>query len=59
LPQPGDLRIVEVMNGTPEVDGSRKTYWLRVPPWVRTAGEAVAWTYGMTADEYRGLSVRT
>ena len=44
--------VVEVVNGTPEPDGSIKHYWLRVPPTVSTAREAVAWTYGMTAEEY-------
>lgn len=58
-PQPGDLKLVEVVNGTPEPDGSRRTYWLRVPPSMQTAQEAVAWTYGMTRDEYGGLAVRT
>jgi len=31
----------------------RRVYVLRVPPTVTTAREAVAWTFGMTADEYR------
>src|SRR5262245_20058015 len=54
-PQPGDLKLVEVMNGTAEPDGSRKTYWLNVPPEMQTARQAVAWTYGMTPTEYDGL----
>ncbi len=29
-----------------------KDYFLRVPPDMKTAHEAVAWTFGMTADEY-------
>ncbi len=51
----GDERlvVVEVRNSTPEPDGSYTTYWLRVPPEVRTAREAVAWTFGLTADDYR------
>ncbi|HEV7557173.1 MAG TPA: hypothetical protein VGO00_17015, partial [Kofleriaceae bacterium] len=43
---------VEVTNSTPEPDGSHKSYILRVPPMVTTCREAVAWTFGMTADEY-------
>ncbi|MEE1940714.1 hypothetical protein V1L54_15095 [Streptomyces sp. TRM 70361] len=43
---------VEVVNSTPEPDGSRRTYWLRVPPSVRTAREGVAWTFGLEADGY-------
>jgi len=50
---------VEVVNGTAEADGSRKHYFLRVPPDVQTATEAVAWTYGMTAEEYAQILVRT
>ena len=33
------------MNSTPEPDGTRRTYFLRVPPQMRTAREAVAWTF--------------
>lgn len=29
-----------------------KEYWLRVPPTMTTAHEAVAWTFGMTPAEY-------
>lgn len=43
---------VEVTNSTPEPDGSHKVYILRVPPTVTTCREAVAWTFGMTGDEY-------
>jgi hypothetical protein len=46
------LAIVHVTNSTPEPDGSRKRYFLRVPPDVRTAHEAVALTFGMLAEEY-------
>ena len=45
--------MVEVQNSTPEPDGSIKTYFLRVPPATRTAREAVAWTFGLGAVEYR------
>jgi hypothetical protein len=44
--------MVEVINATPEPDGSRKRYWLRVPPYMRTAREAVAWTFGLSGKEY-------
>lgn len=43
---------LELQNSTPEPDGSHKTYILEVPPWFSTAHEAVAWTFGMTDDEY-------
>ena len=44
--------VVEVENSTPEADGSRKTYFLRVPPTTKTAREAVAWTFGMRAERH-------
>lgn len=44
--------MVEVVNSTPEPDGTHRTYWLRVPPRVRTAREGVAWTFGVDADAY-------
>ena len=40
------MRVVEVVNATPEPDGSYRHYFLQVPPGVRTAREAVAWTFG-------------
>ncbi|MER5433713.1 DUF6745 domain-containing protein [Streptomyces sp. NPDC002588] len=44
--------MVEVLNSTPEPDGTRRTYWLRVPPSTRTAREGVAWTFGLGAEVY-------
>jgi hypothetical protein len=55
----GSWCAVEVENGTPEPDGTHKTYVLRVPPECQTAREAVAWTYGMTAEQYARLEQRT
>jgi hypothetical protein len=51
---PGDEPIVmiEVVNRTREPDGRFKRYWLRVPPTMRTAREAVAWTFNMRAEQY-------
>ena len=49
---------VEVINGTPETDGTHKHYFLQVPPTVRTPREAVAWTYGLNERHYRPV-VRT
>ena len=50
---------VEVINGTPEPDGTRKHYFLQVPPDLRTPTEAVAWTYGMSPKRYASLNLRT
>lgn len=47
------ITFVEVVNGTAETDGTFKRYFLRVPPWVTSAREGVAWTYGLTAGDYR------
>lgn len=46
------LTMVRVENSTPEPDGSIKIYWLRVPPNITTAREAVAWTFDMDAQVY-------
>ncbi|MGW6390918.1 DUF6745 domain-containing protein [Streptomyces sp. NPDC055103] len=50
-----DVVMVEVVNSTPEPDGSHRTYWLRVPPSTRTAREGVAWTFGLESDAYAPL----
>jgi hypothetical protein len=55
----GSWVAVEVVNGTPEADGSRKRYFLRVPSRMLTAREAVAWTYGLTDEQYAQLKLRT
>lgn len=44
--------MVKVRNSTPEPDGSVRDYWLRVPPDLRTARAAVAWTFGLEPTEY-------
>ncbi|MFI0815525.1 DUF6745 domain-containing protein [Streptomyces sp. NPDC021098] len=46
------VAMVEVVNSTPEPDGTHRTYWLRVPPRTRTAREGVAWTFGLDAAAY-------
>ncbi|WP_211244187.1 DUF6745 domain-containing protein [Actinospica robiniae] len=47
------ISMVEVVNSTAEPDGTFRTYWLRVPPHMRTAKAAVAWTFGLTEEEYQ------
>jgi hypothetical protein len=44
--------MIEVVNRTREPDGRFKHYWLRVPPTMQTAREAVAWTFNMRAERY-------
>ena len=48
-----DIVMVEVVNSSPEPDGTFKHYWLRVPPNTRTAKEAVAWTFDKSQESYR------
>lgn len=50
--------MVEVENSTPEPDGSFKRYFLRVPPTMRDADSAIAWTFRMSKEEYQ-LAVET
>ncbi|MEV7229238.1 DUF6745 domain-containing protein [Polymorphospora sp. NPDC051019] len=50
------LVMVEVVNSTAEPDGTHRTYWLRVPPDTRTARGGVAWTFGLTEEEYAPLA---
>lgn len=51
-PSDGPIVLVKVLNSTPEPDGTFKEFFLRVPPTISTAREAVAWTFGLTGDEY-------
>lgn len=53
LPGREPLVMVRVVNATPEPDGTRRIYWLRVPPHMRDAKAAVAWTFGLTPEQYK------
>ncbi|WP_237535457.1 DUF6745 domain-containing protein, partial [Streptomyces sp. SID3343] len=55
LPDDEPIVMVEVLNSTPEPDGTTRTYWLRVPPHVTSAREGVAWTFGVRTQDYRPL----
>jgi len=46
------IMVVQVINSTAEPDGIFKEYFLRVPPSMVRAKQAVAWTFGLTEDEY-------
>ncbi|RKE21125.1 DUF6745 domain-containing protein [Streptomyces sp. TLI_171] len=52
LPDDEPVVMVEVVNSTPEPDGTSRTYYLRVPPGTRTARAGVAWTFGVEESEY-------
>lgn len=49
------ITMVEVQNSTREPDGHWKTYFLRVPPNIRDAHSAIAWTFGKTKKEYNPM----
>jgi len=44
--------IAEVLNKTPEPDGSFKTYHIICPPGMSRCKEAIAWTFNMSENEY-------
>lgn len=50
-----NLKIVKVVNSSPEPDGTFKDYFIRVPPAMKTAKEAVAWTFQLTEETYNPL----
>ena len=53
IPDDEPLVMVKVKNKTAEPDGSFKDYFLRVPPEMETAKQAVAWTFAMEKEEYQ------
>ena len=44
--------MLRVIDATPTPAGDHKVYWLLVPPTMRRAQQAVAWTFGMEPAEY-------
>lgn len=53
MPSPEEpIMMVHVINKTPEPDGSFKEYFLRVPPFMRSARDAVAWTFNVSPEDY-------
>ena len=52
IPDDEPLVMVEVINRSPEPDGSFRHYPLRVPPTMTTALEAVAWTFDVPPERY-------
>jgi|FreactcultureFD7_1027221.scaffolds.fasta_scaffold05041_3 hypothetical protein len=44
--------VVRVVNSTAEPDGTFKIYYLTVPPDMKTAKQAVAWTFRMNEKDY-------
>jgi hypothetical protein len=52
LPSDEPILVVQVVNSTPEPDGSFNEYFLRVPPTMVRARQAIAWTFGLSEEEY-------
>lgn len=52
IPDDEPLVMVRVVNSTAEPDHSFKKYFIRVPPDIQRAREAVAWTFGKEENEY-------
>ena len=50
-----ETTFVEVVNATPEADGSFRRYFLAAKPNARTAADAVADTFGVNEATYRAL----
>lgn len=55
FPDDEPILWVKVKNSTPEPDGSYKDYFLRVPPRIGTPRGAIAWTFGMSSQDYQPL----
>ena len=47
-----DVVVVDVANSTPELDGSRRRYVLRVPPDQRVPRDAIGWTFSLPPGTY-------
>lgn len=45
--------LVEVTNSSPEPDGTFRKYYLRVPPTMNSARQAVAWSFDLREHEYQ------
>ncbi len=52
MPHDEPILMVRVQNSTPEPDGTYKFYFLRVPPSLQTAREAIAWTFNLPVSDY-------
>jgi hypothetical protein len=51
-PQRSRLALVRVRDASPATNGEYHEHWLTVPPYVATAREGVAWTFGMSESAY-------
>ena len=52
VPDDEPITVVRVLDGTPLPSGEREVYYLRVPPTMTRADEAVAWTWDLPSVDY-------
>jgi Domain of unknown function (DUF6745) len=55
----GRIRLLMCTNGTPERDGTRRRYGLKVPARISDPVEAAAWTAGLGKEEYARMVRRS
>jgi len=48
--------FVRVTNASPNMDGTHRTFVIQVPPWIADPVEAVAHSFGISAEAYRNLA---
>jgi hypothetical protein len=53
------IRLLMCTNGTPERDGTRRRYGLKVPARISDPVQAAAWTAGLGKDDYAQMVRRT
>lgn len=58
----GESRLIDVMAGNERLrfvkvrdSTTKKVYVLRVPPFVKNCREAIAWTFGLSVEEYNPI----
>lgn len=52
------LALVRVLDGTPDENGNRRVFFLKVPPTSKTCREGVAWTFRREENNYRPMIER-
>ena len=53
------ITVVDLLNSTPEPDGTVKRYMIRVPPTINKAVDGLAWGFGVTAQEYLQIAAES
>ena len=53
------ITVVDLLNSTPEPDGTVKRYMIRVPPTVTKVVDGLAWGFGVSAAEYLQIAAES